>query len=183
MRFFSLGIFWAMVEKMFMVAEPTMLLSGKSFLNLSRASIFLAGSVILLASANAFWSGVCSRAGRCAAGAGGGVAGLACSAAGFVCSAGGALAGSGWAFSPGIASERKIAERIRAFISGTSNIGGIPVHPRAGRRKKNKNIRLSIFYHPDQDGMDPRGGPGYAQADETIHTATGKRETSLIILR
>src|ERR1019366_2450646 len=131
------GIFDAMVERMLVLALVREVLSGKSFLNFSRASIFLAGSVMRLASWKAFVSGGVSRAGACAAGAG-----LAWSAGGA------ALSGSlVWAFAAEMANERRIAERtVRSFICRTSKFRFPWFGGRLAGARRHKNTRLSIFY-------------------------------------
>src|ERR1022692_736730 len=103
-------IFDAMVDRMFTLALVMEVLSGKSFLNFSKASIFLAGSVMRLASWYAFASGDVSLAGVCTAGAG--VDGLAWSAGGAALSG-----GLVWAFAAEMASTRRMVEKtVRSFI-------------------------------------------------------------------
>src|SRR5689334_3525100 len=92
-------------------ADWAIWLSGKSFLNFSNASIFLAGSVIRLASMNAFWSGGVSRTG-----------GLASSPAGFAaagCAGVGGLAGLSWALAPARTSDRQRVGRANRAVMDT----------------------------------------------------------------
>src|ERR1039458_6444823 len=134
------NIFDAMVERMLTLALVMEVLSGKSFLNLSRASIFLAGSVMRLASWYAFASGDVYRPEPCAAVAG--VAGLAWSAGGA------ALSGSMvCAFAAEMASASSIAEKtVRSFICRISKFRFPWFGSRLARTWRHKDTRLSIFY-------------------------------------